>query len=275
MPGRTSFYAGLGILLFFLITAISAPLLAPYHPDDYAGAPLLKPGEEHWLGTDDMGQDIFSQLIWGSRISVWLGFSVGIVSMILATGAALAAGVCGGKTDRLLMRIVDLFLVFPRLPSIILLAVFLGPGTGNLIFVLSFFSWAKGVRVIRSQILTLVKSPHAEACMLFGAGRFYIMRQHILPEVLPLSAFKFLKSAGYALSAESGLAFLGIADPSMESWGMMFHYALAYPGIYYSRIWLWWFFPPALCLMLCMLSFLLLSAAVEEFAHPRVLKDIR
>ncbi|MCP4112474.1 MAG: ABC transporter permease [Desulfobacteraceae bacterium] len=261
---------GLILILFFTITGLLAPVLSPYNPNDYTGAPLQKPDKNHWLGTNDLGQDILSELIWGARISVFIGLAVGTFSMVIATGVALAAGVAGGRTDRILMRTADLFLAFPRLPSIIVIAAYLDSGIGNIIFVLLLFSWAKGARIIRSQVLSLMKQPHIEACVLFGATRRYIILRHILPEILPLSAFKFVKSSSYAMIAEAGLAFLSIGDPTAKSWGMMFHHIHSYPGIYCSDVWIWWFCPPAICLMLCILGFLFIGYSLEGIANPQI-----
>jgi ABC-type dipeptide/oligopeptide/nickel transport system permease subunit len=260
---------GLAIILFFVLMGLFAPILSPYNPRDYTGSPLEEPSREHWLGTNDLGQDILSELIWGARISVFIGLTVGTISMIVATGVALVAGVYGGRVDRLLMRMVDFFLAVPRLPFMIVLAVYLGQSLGNMILVLALFSWAKGARVIRSQVLSLKRQTHIEAAQLFGATPGYLIREHLLPEILPLSAFKFVKSSSYALIAEAGLAFLGIGDPTSKSWGLMFHYVHSYPGIYYSNVWLWWFCPPALCLMLLLLGFLFLGYSLEEVANPQ------
>ncbi len=265
---------GLGLILFFVIIGLLAPLLSPYNPRDYTGEPLQKPGQEHWLGTNDMGQDILSELIWGVRTSIFIGLTVGTFSMIIATAVALTAGVYGGWVDRILMRIVDFFLAVPRLPFIIVLAVYLGSSIGNIIFVLLLFTWAKGARVIRAQVLSLKRQTHVEAALLFGANRKYIMLRHILPEILPLSAFKFVKSSSYALIAEAGLAFLGLGDPTAKSWGMMFHYVQSYPGIYYTNVWIWWFLPPAICLMLIILGLVFLGYSLEGVTNPQALRDM-
>jgi len=221
-----------------------------------------------------MGQDILSELIWGARTSIFIGLTVGTFSMIMATVVALTAGVYGGWVDRSLMRIVDFFLAVPRLPFIIVLAVYLGSSIGNIILVLLLFTWAKGTRVIRSQALSLKGQTHIEAAQLLGASRGYIILRHILPEILPLSAFKFVKSSSYALIAEAGLAFLGIGDPTVKSWGMMFHYVQSYPGIYYTNVWIWWFCPPAVCLMLIILGLLFLGYSLEGVANPRILRNM-
>jgi ABC-type dipeptide/oligopeptide/nickel transport system permease subunit len=265
---------GLGLILFFIIIGLLAPILAPYNPRDYSGEPLQKPGLEHWLGTNDMGQDILSELIWGVRISIFIGLTVGMFSMIIGTVVALVAGVYGGWVDRILMRIVDFFLAVPRLPFIIVLAVYLGSSIGNIIFVLLLFTWAKGARVIRAQVLSLKRQAHVEVALLFGANRKYIMLRHIFPEILPLSAFKFVKSSSYALIAEAGLAFLGIGDPTAKSWGMMFHYVQSYPGIYYTNVWIWWFLPPAICLMLIILGLVFLGYSLEGVTNPQALRDM-
>jgi len=267
-------WLGSGLIMVFIIIGLFAPLLSPYNPSDYAGDPLQRPNKSHWLGTNDMGHDILSELIWGARVSVFIGLVVGIVSMTIATVVALVAGLYGKWIDRILMRIVDFFLAVPRLPLIIVLAAYFGSSIANIAIVLILFSWAKGARVIRSQVLSLKTQTHIEAARVFGASRRYTMVYHILPEILPLSAFKFVKSARYALIAEAGLAFLGIGDPTTKSWGMMFHYVRSHPGIYYTNIWIWWFCPPALCLMLIILGFLFLGYSLEGVANPQILREM-
>lgn len=267
-------WLGLGLILTFAIVGIFAPLLSPYDPHDYAGDPLQRPDREHWLGTNDMGHDILSELIWGARVSIFVGLAVGTISMIISTAVALIAGVYGKWVDKILMRIVDFFLAVPRLPLIIVLAAYFGSSIANIIIVLILFSWAKGARVIRSQVLSLKTQTHIEAARVSGASHRYIIIHHILPEILPLSAFKFVKSARYALIAEAGLAFLGIGDPAAKSWGMMFHYVQSHPGIYYTNIWIWWFCPPALCLILIILGLLFLGYSLESVANPQVLREM-
>lgn len=266
--GLTGYY-GTVIILCFIFLGVAAPVISPYNPTDYAGLPLESPSREHWLGTNDLGQDIFSELIWGTRVSVFIGLMVGSVSTMIATGVALVSGVYGGWLDRLLMRLVDFFLAVPRLPAIILLAVYLGSSLSTMIIVLALFSWAKGARVIRAQVLTTRQQPHVEAALLFGASRGYLMGYHILPELIPLTTFKFIRAARYAIITEAGLAFLGLGDPTIKSWGLMFHYGQAYPGIYYTQVWLWWLLPPALCLMILLLGFLLIGYSLEETANPQ------
>jgi ABC-type dipeptide/oligopeptide/nickel transport system permease subunit len=264
----TSGRAGLAIVVAFVALALLAPLCSPYDPRAYTGDPLLAPSAGHWLGTNDLGQDILSELLWGARTSVAVGLTVGLLSTLAALYVALVAGVHGGRVDRALMRVVDAFLAVPRLPFIIVLAAYLGASIWNLILVLALFSWAKGARVIRAQVLSLMTRTHVEAARLFGASRAYLITRHILPEVAPLAAYKLIKTSSYALVAEAGLAFLGIGDPSTKSWGMMFYHVQSRPEIYYTGIWLWWFLPPALCLVLLVLGLVLLQHGMERLVDP-------
>ena len=259
---------GLAVVLAFVVVAALAPLLSPHDPREFTGEPLQAPDPTHWLGTNDLGQDILSELIYSARTSVLVGLTVGACSMLIALAVALAAGVYGGWVDRLLMYLAGGFLSIPRLPLIIVLAVFLGASIWNIIFVLVLVSWAKGARVIRSQVLALTGEAYVEAVVLMGASRGHIIARHILPEVLPLGAYKFIKSAGHALVAEAGLAFIGLGDPAVKSWGMMFYHVQSYPGIYYTDVWLWWFLPPALCLLLLLLGLLALQYSVEGLVAP-------
>ena len=184
--------------------------------------------------------------------------------------AGVSAGYLGGWCDRILMRIIDILLVLPDLPVMIVLAAFFGPSVMTIIIVLSAFSWVFTARIVRSRVLSLKQRRYIHASEIYGAGVFYLMRRHFLPEIFPLAAVGMIRMAGRAIVAEAGLSFLGLGDPTSRSWGMILHHALSFPGIYYTDFWKWWLVFPWLALILVVISLALVGKDLEKFADPRM-----
>ncbi len=206
---------GLAILLFFIVMAVFAPYIAPYDPHELY-KPMEHPGSDHLLGTNDIGLDILSELIYGARVSLFIAFFVSVVSGIIGT----ALGLLSGYFERIgffLMRIVDAFLAIPRLPLIIVIAAFMPPSIWNLIFIFVLLGWPITTRIIRSEVLSLKNRPYVDAAKMLGARDFYILGRHILPNVVPLIIVRLIMEAGYVVLAESGLSFLGLGDPTAKS----------------------------------------------------------
>ncbi|WP_071934007.1 ABC transporter permease [Thermosinus carboxydivorans] len=258
-----------GILLaLFLLTAVLAPVLAPYSPLDYSGSPLEKPSFRHWLGTDGTGQDILSQLIYGSRVSLLVGISAAFGSTLLGAGIGLAAGMYGRFADRFLTRFIDIFLTIPHLPFMLLLAAHFKPQLSTTIAVLIFFSWPVEARLIRAQVLMLKRREYLDAARLAGASNSYLIRRYILPDLIPLLLTQVVVRSSWAVLAESGLAFLGLGDPTAKSWGMMLKHALDYQAIYFTSAWQWLVLPPGLCITLLILALTMVGYALEEKYNP-------
>jgi len=259
---------GAAALGFFVLAALAAPLLAPYDPHAFAGQPLEHPSAAHPLGTNDAGQDILSELIYGARISlaVGLGAALGTVALGLLVGAA--AGYAGGWLDTLLMRLVDVMLTLPRLPLLILLAAFLGSGLAQTVAIISLLFWPATARAIRAQVLSARQQGYVKMARHFGGGAGYVLRRHILPAVAPLIAFGLVAAAGRAVAMEAGLAFLGLGDPTAKSWGLMMRFALNLPGLLLTDRWLWWLLPPGLGITLLILALTYLGMGLERRLHP-------
>jgi ABC-type dipeptide/oligopeptide/nickel transport system permease subunit len=256
------------LLILFGLLAILAPVLAPYPPYQM-DTPLLPPGPVHPLGTNDIGQDILSELLYGARFSLVLAF----VSAGLSTAAGTLLGVVAGHYRRLgftLMRVVDLFLAIPRFPLIIFMAAFLKPGLGTLVLFFLLFGWARTARLVRSQVLGASNSEYVEAAQAVGATDWRIVRRHLLPGTLPVALVRFIVEFQHVILAESGLSFLGLGDPTVKSWGTILHHAFEYPAIFISDVWLWWALPPGLCITLVVLALTLLGLVLEEQANPHL-----
>jgi ABC-type dipeptide/oligopeptide/nickel transport system permease subunit len=261
---------GAAVLVLFLLVALAAPLLAPYDPHAFSGRPLERPGPAHPLGTNDAGQDILSELIYGARISlvVGLGAALGTVALGLLVGGL--AGYAGGPLDALLMRLVDVMMTLPRLPLLILLAAFLGSGLGQTVAIISLLFWPATARVIRAQVQSQRTRGYIKMAHNFGGGAGYVLRRHILPSIAPLIAFGLVAAAGRAVAMEAGLAFLGLGDPTAKSWGLMMRFALNLPGLLLTDRWLWWLLPPGLCITLLILALTYVGMGLEGRLHPRL-----
>jgi peptide/nickel transport system permease protein len=235
--------------------------------------PLERPGPQHPLGTNDAGQYILSELIYGVRmsLSVAIGAAMGTMSLSLLIGGA--AGYAGGWLDSLLMRLVDVMMTLPRLPLLILLSAFLDAGLIETIVILSLLFWPAKARVIRAQVQSLRQRGYVKMARSFGGGSFYIFRRHILPQIGPLVAFGLIAAAGQAAAMEAGLAFLGLGDPTVKSWGLMMRFALNLPGLLLTDRWLWWLLPTGLCVTLLILALTFIGTGLERHWMPRLAQN--
>jgi ABC-type dipeptide/oligopeptide/nickel transport system permease subunit len=218
------------------------------------------------LGTDQYGRDIFTQLAWGARISLLVGLVASILGIIVGLAVGLLAGYLGKLIDEVLMRLTDLVLVLPGLPLLIVLAATIGPSIWNIILVLGFLGWAGFARIVRSQVLSLRERPFIEASKAAGSGTTHIIGRHILPNVLGLTYVSLALAVPTAIVSEAALAFLGLRDPTIVSWGGMLNDVQGFNGI---TLW-WWVLPPGLSIALLSLSFILLGYALDEILNPRL-----
>lgn len=263
------FFSGLGILLIFGAVVLLAPVLAPYDPHALSGQPLEPPGPAHPLGTNDIGQDILSELIYGARISLIIALGAATGTVALGTLIGGIGGYLGGWPDALLMRLVDGMMSLPRLPLFILVAAFVGAGIPQTIAIISLLFWPTTARVVRAQVQSLRRRGYVRLAHQFGGGHFYVLTRHILPQMAPLLIAGVVNAAGWAVAMEAGLAFLGLGDPTAKSWGLMMRYALNLPGILLTPRWLWWLLPPGLCITLLILALTFIGVGLERHFHPR------
>jgi peptide/nickel transport system permease protein len=262
-PGKT----GLVILLLMIGVAVLAPLLSPYNPYQQSAASLLPPSTNHWLGMNHVGQDIWSQLVYGARTSLLVGFGVGIFSTLLGTLCGVSAALVGGLYEKVIMRIVDAFIVIPMIIVVILISAYIRPGVATLILLLSLLSWQGGARVIRAQALSLKERGHIAAARSFGANHFYIAWRHIVPDLGPILLVDFIYGVRRAVFIEAGLAFLGISDPTVVSWGMMMRDAMSFS---YLDVWQWWLVPAGIALSLTIIGLTFVGHAAEPVLEPRL-----
>jgi peptide/nickel transport system permease protein len=257
------------IFVFFVLVALLAPVLVPYSPNDINFTPNLAPSSQHLLGTTINGQDIFSQLIWGSRASL----VVGLVSATLITLVQLVTGVfagyVGGAFDLTSTAVTNVFLVLPSLPLLIVLGAYLRGGSEMvLIIVIVVTGWAWGAKVLRAQSIALRERSYVEAARISGEGRWRIVLTHVVPNMLGIIVANFFGAALFAVLAEAGLEFLGLGNINDVTWGTMLYWADEGNAILLGE-W-WWLVVPGLCLALLGTAFGLLNFAVDEIANPRL-----
>ena len=265
LAGRASLVGG-AILGLFVAGAVFAPLLAPYDPWE-PGTAFLGPGPAHLLGTNDIGQDIFSELVYGARVSLLVGFLAAAVSVGIGTLVGLFSGYLRGVADEALMGLTDVVLVVPALPLMIILAAHLRPGIWNIVVVIGALWWTSTARVVRSRVLQLREMPFVLAARAMGLGDAYVVFRHVMPNVRHVLFAMFVPTIAGAMLTEASLSFLGLGDPLQKSWGMMLNYAFSRGG-FLNGCW-WWYLPPGLCISLSVLGFMLVGFGLEERERGR------
>ena len=260
---------GLLIVVALIAIAIFAPLIAPYDPTERVGRPFSVPSAEHPLGTNDIGQDLFSELIYGTRVSLTVGLVAATVALLIGTTVGILAGFYPRVLGSVLMRSVDIVLILPFLPLLIILAAYLGRSLLNTVLVIGILIWAGSARVIRSQVLSLTRRDYVVAARAMGASDLHIIVRHILPLTLLLAIGEFVQATAGAILLEASLSFLGLGDPLQKSWGAILYWAQV-RGAFLTPAWQWWVLPPGLMIMAAALGFALIGFALEQRVNPRL-----
>ncbi len=267
---KVALVAGIIFLVLMLCCAL-APLIAPFDPVEQfrdvglsAFGEPLPPNAHFWLGTDGLGRDLFSRLLYGGRVSLGIGIIASIISVGLALLIGGVAGFMGGKTDFFIMRFVDLVMSMPTFFLTLLLVVMLSPGVWVVITVISLFSWTYPARIFRSQILAVKRLDFVQAAYCLGTPRQRIFLRHVLPHVLPLIIVYVALGIPSAIFAEASLSFLGLGvPPPAPSWGSMIQ-----DGMSYYRAAPWVAFFPGLAIALAVIAVNLLATGLREVMDP-------
>jgi peptide/nickel transport system permease protein len=260
---------GIAVLVFFVLVAIFGPLFFHQDPNAFSVDRLQPPSAAHWLGTTQTGQDVMTQLVYGARLSVFMGLLVGALTMVVSVVVGLMAGYFGGWIDELLSLFTNVFLVLPTLPLAILLAAFVaykGPLTIAIVLIITGWSW--GARVLRAQTLSMRNWENVEAARACGEPAWRIIFFEILPNQIAIVAAQFLGTVIYVILAETALEYLGLGDITSVSWGTMLYWAGNNDALIVGA-W-WWFLAPGLCIALLGAGLAFINFGIDELANPRL-----
>jgi len=264
--------AGLIILVVAGLTALLTPLFADKSAlravDAISNPTWASPSGEFILGTDNLGRSVAVQFLYGSRTSLLVGLAATVLIIVIGATVGIVAGFVGGWTNSILMRLTDWFLVIPFLPLAIVLARILGPSVWNIIFVIGVTSWPYVARITRAQVLTIRERLFVERARALGAGRFHLIRRHVLPNVAPLILANTTLAVPIAILTETTLAFLGLGDPSSPSWGKTLEEAYKAGAI--TRDAWWYYLPAGVGIVAVVLAFTMCGRALEEILDPRL-----
>jgi peptide/nickel transport system permease protein len=265
---------GLGIILFFVLAAVFAPQIADYPPKKIVARPNQPPSSLHWVGTDGQGRDVLSQLVWGARTTLRNGFAIGILTTIVGCVVGMTAGYFRGKVDELLSLVMNVFLIIPALPLLVVLSAFLADGFWiipdelTVVLVLVFVGWAWPARVLRSQMLSLREKDFVSAAVVSGESKTRIIFREIFPNMSSIVVASLLGSTVFAIGAEAGLEFLGLGNISNTTWGTILYWAQNNSGLLLGA---WWTFIPAgLAIALVAFGLVLMNYAMDEMTNPRL-----
>ncbi|MFP8960656.1 ABC transporter permease [Streptomyces nanhaiensis] len=270
--GKTA--TGLAILGLFVLLAVAGEWLAPYDPSAMSDDVLQPPSWEHPFGTTQTGQDIFSQVLVGTRGVLVVGFVAGFFATLLSVLVGVSSGFLSGVGDEVLSALTNIFLVLPGLPLIIIIASFL-PDSGDVIIavVISLTAWAWGARVLRAQTMSLRGRDYVQAARATGESTWRIIVFEILPNLTAVIASGFVGTVIFAVLSEITLAFIGVADISHWNWGTILFWAQSNQALGQGA-W-WWFVPAGLCIALLGTALTLINFGIDEFVNPRLRTAVR
>jgi peptide/nickel transport system permease protein len=251
------------------VLALTAPIAAPFSPYSFPapGRPYAPPGRTFLLGTDNLGEDILSEIIYGGRVSITVGLIVAFLSTSLGTLVGILSGYYMKTIDEILMRATDIVLILPALPLMIILAAYLGPSIQTVILVLTVTAWPSVARVVRSQTLSLRERPFVDSARVAGASDIRIITKILFPNLASIIAANAVLMITSAIVGEAALDFIGLGDITVVSWGTMLYWAQSYA--LFNGAW-WWVVAPGLCIVLVGLAFVLISVSIENVFNPRL-----
>jgi len=259
---------GLFIIVFFVVLALAAPVIAPYSTTARTCAVFAPPSARHWLGCDDGGIDMLSEIISGGRVSLVIGFAATLIAMLIGGGVGIVSGYFGRWIDITLMRITDYLLVIPDLAFAMVIADVWGPSLSHVIAVIAILEWATTARIIRAQVMSVKERVYIKRARSIGASHARIIGRHILPQVGPLLMANTVLTVAVAIYLETALAFLGLEDPSKTTWGTILEHAFDRAAVSAGA---WWaIVPDGVVITLLIMGCFLLGQAIEDALNPRL-----
>jgi peptide/nickel transport system permease protein len=259
---------GMGIVGFFVLLAVVGPFLV-HDANAFSNAQYAAPSGRYWLGTTQTGQDVFAQLVVSTRATMVIGVGAGLLATVVSVVIGIAGGYVGGWIDELLSLVSNVVLVIPGLPLVIVISAFLGnSGLFAVILVIAVTSWAASARVLRAQTLSVRNRDYVLASRASGEPAWRIVFVEILPNELPIIVSQFIFATIFAVLTQAGLAFLGLGDINLLTWGNMLHFAENDQALA-TGAW-WWFIPPGLCIALLGAGLALINFGLDEVLNPRL-----
>jgi len=265
---RKAAVIGLAIIAFFILLAIVAPYISPYSAAVQTCSVYAPPSIHHLLGCDDGGIDMLSELMQGGRISLVIGFAATLVAMIIGGGIGILSGYFGGWVDVSLMRVTDYLLVIPDLVFAMVIADLWGASLLHVILVIGILEWTTTARVIRAQVMSLKERVYIKRAKAIGSGHARIIWKHIMPQVGPLLIANTVLTVAIAIYLETALAFLGLEDPTVTTWGTILEHAFDRTAIS-SGAW-WAIVPDGFAIAAVIVGCFLFGHAVEDALNPRL-----
>ena len=249
-------WAGIIILTMFVFVAVFAKQLMPYSMTEL-GVPFQKPTAQHLLGTNDMGQDILSEIILGTRTTLLTGITAAISVIVVGTGIGLASGYFGRVVDSVVRALTAVVMTLPQLPLIIVLVTFMSPGMWSIVLAITITSWAGTARLVRAKTMEIRQLPFVLAEEMMGQNSFIIMFKHILPNMKDIAMMRATLAISSSMLAEASLSFMGLGVFDKKSWGSVLYYAFQKNGVVAGMT--WWYIPPIICISLCIFGFVLIG----------------
>jgi peptide/nickel transport system permease protein len=255
---------GLYLVLFFMLLAVLSPVIAPFKPLSIGKDSFHKPDVTYLMGTDDLGRDLFSGVLWGARVSISVGLLAALTSTLIGVIIGAIAGYYGGFVDDLLMRITEFFLVIPRFFLVLVIVALFGNSVWNIIIVIGILSWPVTARLVRVEFLSLREKEFVEGVRAVGASDLRIILDHILPNATPPIVVSGSLQIARAILMEAGLSFLGLGDPNQISWGVMLYNAQRF----LRHAW-WTATFPGLAIFLVVMGFNLVGDGFNDALNPK------
>lgn len=260
---------GVCLLSFFVIMGFIVPLFYPYdHMGYFLGDRFGKPDAQYVFGFDEMGRDVLGILIYGTRASLIIGVAVTLIVTVIGTAVGVSSGYFGGLYDTIVMRVTEAFMMIPTLPLMMVLAAIVGQKFSNIIWILGLTGWTSTARLVRAQTLSIRQRNYVERARAIGASNIYIMFRHVLPNVFPLIFAELILTVQNAILSEATLAFLGIGDTTLPTWGQLLRSAREVGAVSSGVYWL--FIPAGLCIVLLASSFVFIGYGFDEILNPKL-----